>query len=185
MGIFNRTKETGDQAILSIEDMKSQLQANRRTIETELDRIVSLHRESTNAIEGWEARVEKAASYIKVTKNPDALMALEILKAQAENFLEEARQNHMDDREYVDSLNENLGKIGSALKNLEDMEKKEALNRHLQTVAQGLNTKSLERKVATPAIQNDKINDIRRLIHTTEALVEIRTTSNKLQIESK
>ena len=185
MGIFNRTKENDSQKILSIEDMKSQLKANRETIQSELDRISTLRQKSNNAISGWKSRVQRAKRYIDVAEDPEAIEALEILKAQAENFLEEAEQSKMDDTEYVSSLETNRAKIDSALKNLDDMEKKEALNKHLQNVAQGLNSKSLEHKVTSPAIQNDKINDIRRLIHTTEALVEIRSNSNRLKLTSK
>lgn len=184
MGIFNRTKDTDSQKILTIEDMKSQLHTNRDTIQSELDRIAVLRRQTADSIEGWENRVTKAKSYLKATDNPEALEALEILKAQAENFLEDAKQGMIDDTEYVSSLEQNRTKIDAALKNLEDMEKKEALNKHLQSVAEGLNSKALDRRISAPAIQDDKINDIRRLIHTTEALVEIRANSSKLQITS-
>lgn len=184
MGLFKRTKEIGTQKIMSIEDMKTQLKTNRETIQTELARVKSVRQKNEKDVQEWENRVQKASRYIKATTNPDALEALEILKAQAESFLEEAKMSKQDDSDYVLSLEENKAKITAALDNLESMEKKEALNKHLQNVAEGLNSKSLERKLDGPVIQDDKLNEIRRLIHTTEALVEIRSSSTKLKISS-
>ncbi|MBC9706876.1 MAG: hypothetical protein H9W81_18460 [Enterococcus sp.] len=183
MGIFNRTKGTENNKVLTIEDMRSQLISNSKTIETELDRVTGIHSKTEETVTGWEVRVAKVNRYIDATTDSEALEALNILKAQAENFLEEAKLARTDDKDYVLSLKQNKEKIAAALNSLEAMEKKEALHQHLRSVAEGLNNKALtsnEKSIA--AIQDDKLNDIRRLIHTTEALIEIRSTP--LQIKS-
>lgn len=153
------TKERLETTIASV---KTQLEASRQTKDTA----------TTNANE-WKSRVEYATEMIESTDEPDAIEALEILKAQAESYYETYSTAAVADDDYIGSLSLQLEKLQKTLASLDLIDKKKELTEHLRSIASGMNNPSA--KAISQKPDHSEAREIESLILTANALIEVKT----------
>lgn len=121
----------------------------------------------------WGERANYAKDLIAGTEDPDALEALQILKAQAEDYVGIYTGTVSELTSYIDSVNAQLKELEKAFKSLELMERKREINEHLRSISSERVLNSLGESAGYEGTVESR--EVVQLIHTAQALVELRS----------
>ena len=110
---------------------------------------------------------------IEGTEDPDALEALQILKAQANDYVDIYTGTVSELSSYIKSVNTQLDELEKAFKSLELMERKREINEHLRSISSERVLNSLGSDAGYEGTVESR--EVVHLIHTAQALVELRS----------
>lgn len=166
----NKVAESVDSSV----PMKERLQKTITSVESQLHSSRATRTSAQKNEKEWNQRVLYAQDMIAGTDDPDALEALGILKAQAEEYHALYSGTSNEDNEYIASLESQLAKLKATLSSLDLIEKKRELNEHLRSISSGTaipgSTKALAQTSGTA-----ESREIDSLIHTAKALIELKS----------
>lgn len=162
-GLFRKTKSV-DSVLQSLEVIN--------TLETELKKSLSereaAEAESSSLSVSWNQRAARAKGMIPLAETDEGRQAMEVLEAKASRFADFYRQLYEREKAKTDEVRESLGKIHLAQKQLQAVEKTQALDATLSKMASEANIVIDD----SPTLDHREIS---RVIHSAQALVELKT----------
>lgn len=162
-GLF-RKKKSVDSVIQSLEVINS--------LETELKKSLGGHESaeatSSSLATSWNERASRAKEMIPLAETEEGRQAMEVLEAKASRFADFYRQIHDRDKAKTDEVKASLQKIRVAQKQLQAVEKTQALDATLSRMA-------AEENIVIDDSPSLDHREISRVIHSAQALVEIKT----------
>lgn len=129
------------------------------------------YRVTASSAKEWTERAEKAASMKERAVTPEGRQAMDVLSTKASGFAELYTKTAEKEQASLAEINDQLKKLEDVKMQLTAVEKTQALDITLQKMANEANI-SIS---ATPGLDSKEIT---RIIHTAQALVELKT--NKL-----
>lgn len=151
--------------------IKDQLRETINSMDEKISESEAVKKSNQNDRSQWEDRILYAQDLINGTNDPDALEALHLLKAQAEEYFGLYNDALTEDDDYLDSLREKRDTLKASYETLEMVDRKKELTEHLRGISSERVLKSVEARQRDEA-QNRNIN---QLIHTAQALIELKS----------
>lgn len=130
-----------------------------------------LYRETKNSAIDWTSRSEKAKLFKNAARTPEGEQAMEVLAVQASSFAELYVKTSEREQAAIEEINEQLKQLENVKLQLTAVEKTQALDNTLRKMA-------LEAKIELSETPNLDSKEIARIIHTAQALADLR--NNKL-----
>ena len=149
-------------------------------IQKTLNEITATHKENFareqdlhSLIRAWEERLKLVEKKIQAAKksNPDAVHSLEVMKDQAHRYALSYQETMKQEREYAQKVEESIPKLTSVLRQLEAIDKVSLLDAKLQKMTAGTT-------IAEGRLEVTNTRDLQALLHTAQALVELKKESN-------
>lgn len=179
MTIFKRNSKTDLASAaqpLTMEQMETQVKDSLKSVGDELSRMEEGKQTRMDAANNWSVRIERVTKLIKLNPEKDeALEALNIMKAQAEDFHRNIVDTINVDDEHMAQLRDQKTQLTETLRTLERMKKKEALHGHLSKVSASLGDSSQEMVPSNSVEMEETARQVNRLIHNASALIELRS----------
>lgn len=153
--------------------IKEELSKTIDSLDAQRSEVQDQNNHFTILLSKWKERVTTAQDMIAGTEDPDALEALQILKAQAEDYVGIYTGTVSELSSYIKSVNTQLDELEKAFKSLEVMERKREINEHLRSISSERVLNSLGESAGYEGTVESR--EVVQLIHTAQALVELRS----------
>lgn len=162
-GLF-RKKKSVDSVLQSLDVINSlEIELKESLVEREAAEV-----EASTLSTSWTQRAARAKNMIPLAETDEGRQAMEVLEAKASRFADFYGQLYQRNKEKTTEIRESLGKIYTAKKQLQAVEKTQALDATLSKMASEANIVIDD----SPTLDHREIS---RVIHSAQALVEIKT----------
>lgn len=161
---FFRKEGTVDSVLQSLEVVNN-LEAE---LISALEIATKAEKNSSSLSTSWGERSTRAEAMIECAETPEARQAMEVLSAKASRFSDFYNQLCTKDQEQCKEIQKSLSKIRRAQKQLTAVEKTQALDVTLRKMAEAANIIIDD----SPSLDHREIS---RVIHSAQALVELKT----------
>lgn len=142
-------------------------------VESELKSVLQakteVYRQTKDFAVDWTSRSEKAKVMKAAAQTPEGEQAMEVLSVQASSFAELYVKTSEREQEDIKEINEQLKQLANVKMQLTAVEKTQALDNTLRKMAMDAKIELSE----TPRLNS---KEIARIIHTAQALADLRTT---------
>lgn len=149
--------------------IKEQIQATLADVQETHKENLKRSKDLESLIASWQSRIVLASKKIADAKknNPDAVYSLEVLKDQAERYALGYTKQLEDEKEYRAAVEKSIPQLNTTLRQLEAIDKVSLLDAKLQKVTAGTD-------IANDRLPVTNTRDIQVLLHTAQALVELK-----------
>lgn len=174
MGIFRNKPKKTEPEIVSVADMKAELQQGLSYISDSLYKEENRKYEAEQAAEGWSKRIKKVDKLISKAPEEEAVQALQTLREQAEVLRQKELLTIERSTETIRSLEERRDEIEDSLNKIELAERRKALNAQIGVASQTITEMQKEvKELESENAEAKKIRELRKMVHTSNALLEI------------
>lgn len=152
--------------------MKQELQDTIDALHEKHKHGVAVASQLSDSSYEWKSCVDEAEDFLKYTKDEDAILALNVLRAQAQEFLDTHKETH---EQVVQNNTEISNVITACSQKIADfalMEAKAELNESLREISA-----NLKNPIAITASVTE-LRDAKQLVYTAQAFLELQ--DNKL-----
>lgn len=149
--------------------IKEQIQTTLSDVETTHQENIVRSKNLRSLISSWNSRIALVAKKIEDAKenNPDALYSLEVLQDQAQRYALGYAKQLEDEDEYRLAVEKSIPQLTATLRQLEAIDKVSLLDAKLQKITAGTD-------IANDRLPVTNTRDIQILLHTAQALVELK-----------